>query len=340
MNNFFEKYKLPKLHTGSTIGIMSPSCPLTYDAPYPTEIAEIYLKAKGFKIIKGSLYGKTDSCYRSGTIKERAEELNELIHNDKIDCIMASVGGYVSVSMLPYIDYEYLKKNPKIIVGHSDVTSLLLAINQKCGFPTFYGPNLVTSFAHKDFYQKYALDTFLNVINHTEPYIIEKPQFYTDESTDWYTDKESFNENLKNEREIPNEWKTVIPGKARGRLIGGNIDTFSLLYGNPYCPEVRKGDILFLENINENADSFERYISSLYTHGIFEKISGLILGKPKGYKDIGSGKGETDILSEIISKPEFPILADVDCGHTVPIITLPIGAEIEIDSDKKAIKIL
>lgn len=340
MNSFFERYKLPKLDTGSTIGIMSPSSPITYDAPYPSEIAENYLKAKGFKIVKGSLYGKLDSCYRSGTIKERAEELNELIHNDEIDCIMAAAGGYVSVSMLPYLDYDYLKKNPKIIVGHSDVTSLLLAINQKCGFPTFYGPNLVTSFAHKDFYQKYALDTFLNVIDHTEPYIIEKPQFYTDESTDWYTDKESFNENLRNEREIPNEWKTVIPGKARGRLIGGNTDNFSLLYGNQYCSQIQNGDILFLENINEEADFFERCISSLYTYGVFDKISGLILGKPKGYKDIGSGKSELDILFEIIGKPKFPILADVDCGHTVPIITFPIGAEIEIDTDKKDIKIL
>ncbi len=340
MNNYFEKYKLPKLDIGSTIGIMSPSCPITYDAPYPARIAENYLKSKGFRIIKGNLYGKIDSTYRSGSIKNRAEELNELIHNDEVDCIMAAAGGYVSISMLPYIDYDYLKEHPKVIVGHSDITSLLLAINEKCGFPTFYGPNFVTSFAHKKYYQDCALNSFLNIINHSESYTILKPEYYTDESTDWYTTEKAFNKNLENEKAILNEWKTVVPGVAKGRLIGGNTDNFSLLYGNPYCSEVQDGDVLFLENINEEADFFERVISSLYIHGIFDKISGLILGKPKGYKDIGSGKSELDILFEIVVNPRFPVLADVDCGHTVPIITLPIGAEIKMDADKKEITII
>lgn len=340
MNNYFKKYKLPKLDIGSTIGIMSPSCPMTYDAPYPAEIAENYLKSNGFEIVKGSLFGKIDSTYRSGSIKDRAEELNELIHNDEVDCIMAAAGGYVSISMLPYINYDYLKKHPKVIVGHSDVASLLLAINEKCGFPTFYGPNLVTSFAHKKYYQDCALNSFLNIINHSESYTILKPEYYTDESTDWYITEELFNKNLENEKAILNEWQTVVPGVAKGRLIGGNTDNFTLLYGNPYCSEVQDGDILFLENINEEADFFERAVSSLYIHGIFDKISGLILGKPKGYKDIGSGKSEIDILFEIIGKPKFPILADVDCGHTVPIITLPIGAEIEMNANEKEITVL
>ncbi len=340
MNNYFEKYKLPKLDIGSTIGIMSPSCPITYDAPYPAGIAENYLKSKGFRIIKGNLYGKIDSIYRSGSIKNRAEELNELIHNDEVDCIMAAAGGYVSISMLPYIDFDYLKEHPKVIVGHSDITSLLLAINEKCGFPTFYGPNFVTSFAHKKYYQDCALNSFLNIINHSESYTILKPEYYTDESTDWYTTEKAFNKNLENEKAILNEWKTVVPGVAKGRLIGGNTDNFSLLYGNPYCSEVQDGDVLFLENINEEADFFERAISSLYMHGIFDKISGLILGKPKGYKDIGSGKSELDILFEFVVNQRFPVLADVDCGHTVPIITLPIGAEIKMDADKKEIAIL
>lgn len=340
MNNYFVKYKLPKLDMGSTIGIMSPSCPITYDAPYPAEIAENYVKSKGFRIIKGNLYGKIDSIYRSGSIKDRAEELNELIHNDEVDCIMAAAGGYVSISMLPYIDYDYLKKHPKIIVGHSDVTSILLAINEKCGFPTFYGPNLVTSFSHKKYYQDCALNSFLNIINHSESYTILKPEYYTVESPNWYTTEEEFNKNLENEKAILNEWKTVVPGVTKGRLIGGNTDNFTLLYGNHYCSKVQDGDILFLENINEEADFFERAISSLYIHGIFDKISGLILGKPKGYKDIGSGKSEIDILFEIIGNPKFPVLADVDCGHTVPIITLPIGAEIKMDADKKEITII
>ncbi len=339
-SNYSKGFSLPELTVGSTIGILSPSCPITYEAPYATEFAEKFLKNKGYRIVKGSLFGKSDSSYRSGTIRDRANELNELIHDSSVDCIMACAGGYVSVSMLPYIDYDYLKSHPKIIVGHSDVTSLLLAINEKCGFPTFYGPNFVTSFAHGEYYQNYALQTFESVVNHKGSFIIEKPYFYTDEVTDWYETNEKFDKNAAEEKMIENEWKTVIPGTAKGRLIGGNTDNLSLLYGNPFCPAIQQGDILFLENVNEEADFFERIIANLFSFGIFDKLSGLILGKAKGYDDISSEKTEIDILFEIIGKPKFPILADVDCGHTVPIITLPIGAEIEMDSAKKYITVL
>lgn len=108
-------------------------------------------------------------------------------------------------------------------------------------------------FAQK-YYQDCALNSFLNIINHSESYTILKPEYYTDESTDWYTTEKAFNKNLENEKAILNEWKTVVPGVAKGRLIGGNADSFSLLYGNPYCSEVQDGDVLFLENINEEAD--------------------------------------------------------------------------------------
>ena len=114
---------LPKLNAGAKIGLISPSAPITYDVPYVTEVAEKFLTSKGYEIVKGSLFGKIDSSYRLGTVNARVFELNEMIHNDEIDCIMAVAGGFVSVSMLPYIDYEYLKNHPKIIVGHSDAVS-------------------------------------------------------------------------------------------------------------------------------------------------------------------------------------------------------------------------
>lgn len=332
--------KTPNLKKGSTIAIFSPSTPITYDAPYAAEKAETFLKEKGYHVKFGSRYKQSDSSYRSGTARERADELNELIHDDSVDCIMAAAGGYVSVSMLPYIDYEYLKKYPKIIVGHSDVTSVLLAVYRKCGIQTFYGPNFVTSFAHNVYYSDFALAAFEKAVNHQLPCAVDFPEFYTDEVTDWYSGGAEFENRAAKENMIKNSLTTLSHGRATGRLIGGNTDNFSLLYGNPFCPEIKQGDILFLENINETADFFERMIANLYTFGIFNKISGLILGKTKGYDDIDSGKTEWDILKEIIGEPDFPILADADCGHTVPICTLPIGADIELNADDKTITLL
>lgn len=330
---------LPKLKKDTKIGLLSPSAPITYDAPYAAETAEKFLISAGYEIVKGSLFGKIDSSYRSGTIYERVSELNDMIHNDEIDCIMMVAGGFVSVSMLPYIDYEYLKQHPKIIVGHSDVTSLLLAIYEKCGFPTFYGPNFVTSFAHNEFYQKYSLDCFENVINNSDRFTLEMPEYYNDENFDYYLANDSFDKMRSNEPKKKNNWNVVKDGIAEGRLIGGNTDNFSLLYGSPYCPDIRQRDILFIENVNEEADFFERIISTLHLYGVFDKISGLIIEKAKGYDEIGSGKEEIDIFSEIVKNPEFPIIIDVDCGHTTPIMTLPIGETVRLDTYEKAITI-
>lgn len=328
---------LPKLKAGAKIGLISPSAPITYDAPYATEVAERFLLSKGYEIVKGSLYGEIDSSYRSGTIEDRVSELNEMIHNDEIDCIMAVAGGFVSVSMLPYIDYEYLKNHPKIIVGHSDVTSLLLAIHEKCGFPTFYGPNFVTSFAHNVFYQEYSLNCLENVVNNCGSFKLDIPMYYNDENFDYCLTDRDFDKIREKEPLKENSWNVVINGIAKGRLIGGNTDNFSLLYGSPYCPEIRQGDILFIENVNEEADFFERIVSTLNLYGVFDKISGLIIGKAKGYDEIGSGKKEIDLFLEIVRESKFPIITDFDCGHTTPIMTLPIGKTVELDTFKKTV---
>lgn len=331
--------QLPKLEKGSVIGIFSPSAPITTDSPSGLKIAEKFLIEKGFKIKYGSLTGKSDSEYRSGTIKQRAYELNELIYDNEVTCIMAAAGGYVSTSILPYIDYAYLKSHPKIIVGHSDVTSVLLAIYEKCGFPVFYGTNFITSFAHKRIYQEYALNALLQAVNESN-FTISTPEFYTDESTAYDLPEGEFYEAINNELEIPNKMITASTGIATGRLIGGNLDNLSLIYGNPYCPEIKNGDILFFENVGEEADFFERVIANLYTFKVFDKIGGLIIGKAKNYDDIGSGKKEINILNEFIPNPKFPILLDFDCGHTVPITTLPIGKIATLDTDRQTLKIL
>lgn len=113
-----------------TVGVFSSSSPISATVPVRYERGVQYLKSRGYHVINGQLYGKKDS-YRSGSIIERAEEFNQLLYNDDIQILMASIGGNNTNSILPYIDYEYLKKHPKIIVGYSDTTALLLAIYEK-----------------------------------------------------------------------------------------------------------------------------------------------------------------------------------------------------------------
>jgi muramoyltetrapeptide carboxypeptidase len=138
------------------IGIYSPSSPATVTALERYERAKTFLEEKNFQIVTGSLTGKSD-YYRSGSPKERAEELNALLRNPNVDMIMSTIGGTNANSMLPYIDYEAFRQHPKIVVGYSDATVILLALYAKTGISTFYGPALVPSFGE---FEPLVNDTF------------------------------------------------------------------------------------------------------------------------------------------------------------------------------------
>ena len=219
-----------KLKAGDSIGIFSPSSPITHSCPTRFERAKIYLQDKGFKIIEGNLTGKYD-FYRSGSIIQRVEELNNLIRNPEVKCIMATIGGMNSNSILPYIDYEEFKRNPKIIIGYSDVTAILLAIYAQTGISTYYGPAVVASFGELppfvDSTYKYFKEITMDKMK--IPYVFETPEYWTDEYINWETQDRS-----KEKRR--NQWITVYEGNVRGRVIGGNLNTIQGIWGSKYMP--------------------------------------------------------------------------------------------------------
>ena len=322
---------LKNLELGDTIGIFSPSSPITHLCPIRFQRAKDFLKNKGFEIIEGSLTGKTD-FYRSGSIKERAEELNELIRNPKVKCIMSTIGGMNSNSILPYIDYEAFMKNPKIIVGYSDATAILLAIYAQTGISTYYGPALVASFGEFPPFVEETYKYFKNILMDeiSLPYKFEKPDYWTQEFINWETQDRGKELNI-------NDWITVLDGKAIGRIIGGNLNTMQGIWGSKYMPEIKKGDILFIEDSLKDAATIERSFSLLKLNGVFDKVSGIILGKHEGFNDQGTGRKPYEILLEVLGDIKLPILADFDCCHTHPMLTLPIGCTVELDATEKSV---
>ena len=152
------------------IGFFSPSSPATVFAARRSQRARAFLEGHGFKLKAGSLTGRSDH-YRSGTIAERAEELNAHIRDPEVACIMSTIGGSNSSSILPYIDYEAFRAQPKPVVGYSDVTAILLALYAKTGVTTFYGPALVASFGELSPYvdQTYQYFSDLLVAPQTAP---------------------------------------------------------------------------------------------------------------------------------------------------------------------------
>jgi len=326
--------KIERLKIGDSIGVFSPSSPITYSCPKRFKRAKEFLESKGFNIIEGNLTGKYD-FYRSGSIRERAEELNALIRNPEIKCIMSTIGGMNSNSILPYIDYEALKRNPKIIIGYSDVTAILLAIYAKTGINTYYGPALVASFGEFPPFVDYTYEYFKELlIDETQfPYTLKTPCFWTEESVDWETQ-----DRPKEQKE--NEVVTVYGGIVRGRLIGGNLNTMQGFWGSEYMPEIKDGDILFIEDSLKDAATVERSLSFLEVNGVFDKISGIILGKHELFDDLKTGRKPYEILLEVLGDKKLPFLAEFDCCHTHPMMTLPIGSQIELDATNKKVMII
>lgn len=322
-----------KLNKFDKIGIFSPSSPITKQCPIRFHRAKEFLMSKGFSIIEGNLTGKSD-FYRSGSIKERAEELNQLIRDPEVKCIMSTIGGMNSNSLLPYIDYDAFKKNPKIIIGYSDMTAILMAIYAKTGIQTYYGPALVASFGEFPPYNEMTYKYFEDVLmNDSKNYIFEPPKFWTEEFIDWSTQNREKNR-------IENSWLSLKDGIAEGRLIIGNLNTISGIWGSPYMPTIEKGDILFIEDSLKDIALVERLFSLLKINGVFEKIGGLIYGKHELFKDLGTGRKPYEVLLEVLGDFDFPLLTEVDCSHTHPMFTMPLGAKIRLNTFEKSIQLL
>lgn len=326
--------KAGKISCDVTIGVFSSSSPVSATVPVRYGRGKEYLTGKGIHVVDGNLYGKKD-FYRSGSIQERASEFNELLYREDVQILMASIGGNNTNSILSYIDYEYIKKHPKIIIGYSDTTALLLAIYAKTGLVTFYGPALASSFGEFPPFVDMTYDSFRQMILEgcSIPYTYRMPPVWTDEYISW-------NEQRRSKKPCPNRWITVNPGICTGRLIGGNLNTMEGFFGTEYMPEIQEGDILLLEDSLKDACTIERSFSLLKLAGVLDKVGGIILGKHEQFDDNGTGKQPYEILLEVLNGRQFPILADFDCCHTHPMFTLPIGCQVKLNATDQEVTLL
>lgn len=320
-----------RLKKGDKIGIFTPSSPSTVTANQRFQRAKSFIEEKGFVIVEGELTGQSD-VYRSGSPKERADELNKLLRNPDIKMIMSTIGGTNSNSMLPYIDYEAFKDNPKLVVGYSDATAVLLALYAKTGNTTYYGPALIPSFGEFEplvndtyrYFEQYFME------ENKLPYEVPMPPFWSDEPVNWL---EKTTEKIL----YRNEWVTGQSGVAEGRLIGGNVNAMYGFIGSPYFPTIDHGDILLIEDCMKNASVVEKNFAMLKLHGVFEKVGGIILGKHELYDDLGTGKRPLDLLIEQLDGLDIPILAEFDTCHTHPMHPLAIGKKVKLDADAKKV---
>lgn len=186
-----------------TVGVFSASSPVSATSPGRYARGKAYLTGKGIRVVDGSLCGQRDG-YRSGSIRARAAEFNGLLHREDVQILMASIGGNNTNAILPYLDYEYLKRHPKIIIGYSDTTALLLAVYARTGLVTFYGPALASSFGEFPPFVDWTYDGFRQLILErvSLPYTYTMPSVWTEEYIPW-------NDQDSGKQSRPNRWITV-----------------------------------------------------------------------------------------------------------------------------------
>jgi muramoyltetrapeptide carboxypeptidase len=310
------------LRPGATIGVCTPSFPahVVFREKYLHGVQQ--LEALGYRVVEGSLTQRaTAQGYRSGTPRERAAELAELFVNDAVSCIITIIGGNNSSSLIPYLDFEQIRENPKIFCGYSDTTSLHLALLAYAGLSTFYGPAVMPSFGEWPEVLPETRDSFLAATSITGPGERElvAPARYSRHLRDAKTDAW---------KTIPRNWldnpgpRTVHPGTVEAPCLVANLNTLVTAAGTDYFPDL-SGRILVIEEMNAPLSEEERDLRHLERLGVFGEIAGLVIGKPEVYSSQGAPFDYSDLVREIVpERPGIPVVMEADVGHTVPILTL------------------
>lgn len=302
----------PKLKSGDTVVLVSPaSAVFEKDA---LVVATESLQAMGLKVVHAKhvldRYG-----YLAGTDKDRADDINKAFADPSIDGIVALRGGWGCNRILPYLDYSAIAKNPKVLLGYSDITSLLNAIYAKTGLVSFHGPVGIS------YWGEFQADQLHQTLFAGNPVT------------------------MRNYREDDgalvmrsNRAHTVVKGKATGTLVGGNLTVLTSLVGTPYLPDMR-GKILMLEDVEESIYRIDRYFSTLQLAGILDQVAGIVFGHcsdcepQKGY----GGFTLTEILEHYLTPLSVPSYVGAQFGHIRNNHILPVGLEVVLDASSQTL---
>ncbi|HEY4831918.1 MAG TPA: S66 peptidase family protein [Waddliaceae bacterium] len=316
-----------KLSPGEEVRVISPARSMSIISSSVRSIALKRLQELGLKV-SFSKHCEENDTFHSSSVRSRLEDLHDAFSDTKVKAILTTIGGYNSIQLLSGIDYKLIQKNPKILCGYSDITTLQNAIFAQTGLVTFSGPHFSTFGCVKGI--EYAVEYFQKCLFSDQPFEVSPSDSWSDD--EWY---------LEQEKRIfmPNPGLIFIqPGKAKGTIIGGNMGSLTILQGTDYMPSLHNS-ILFLEdNYPMTAEVFDRHLHALILQKDFQFVKGIVIGRFQKESNISM-----DALATIIhSKNELrsmPVIAGADFGHTMPLFTFPIGGIVEMDVSSSMIKL-
>ena len=317
-----------KLKQGSHIRVVAPARSMGIVSQDVREVATKSLTNLGFIVSFADHVDEVDQ-FNSSSVKSRAEDIHQAFSDKQVDGIFTAIGGYNSNQLLDVLDYTCIANNPKIFCGFSDITAVANAITAKTGLVTYSGPHFSTFGMEKGL--EYTVDYCIKALVQSAPFTLSPSDHWSDDQ--WYLDQE-------NRKFVPNEGYWVLQkGYGYGRLVGGHLRSLVSLQGTAYWPELQDSLLFIEEDAEINPQLFDRLLQSLTQQFNFDGVRGILIGRFQKKTEM-----TRQILQEIVtSKPALdgiPIVANVDFGHTTPIVTLPIGGVAEVDcADYESAKI-
>lgn len=352
----------PALRPGDLIAIVAPSGGVAAFVPRRFERGVAYLEKLSYRV-RVMPHARGRLAHRAARYEDQAADLNQAFADPEVRMILTTIGGYTSNGVLRFLDWDLIRRNPKIVIGYSDTTALLTGIHTRTGLVTLYGPALLPTFAEHPEMLPYSRESFLDVVAGKTPRWAPSPVL-TEELLMWDEEDDRPRRMRRNAG-----WRVLRAGRARGPLIGGNLTVLLALAGTPYFPDVT-GKILCIEDDSESPlPYYDLHLNQLREMGVFDRIAGLLIGRPQGLMPAGDdasdngaagdaagsaspddtsgdaavsppGYGFAELLQEQLGGYDFPIAWGVDFGHTDPMLTLPLGVLAAMDTDSQTLTLL
>ena len=317
-----------KLKKGDKVMIIAPSTGLKIIGADCRKIAEERLSALGLKCVFA--HNTTDDNFDmagSASVHKRVADIHEAFSDSSVRAVLTVLGGFNSNQLLDYIDYDLIKKNPKIFMGFSDITALHAAFYAKTGLVTYYGPHYSSLGMEKGC--EYTIENAVKML-------FEKGEHELLSSKEWSDDKWYIDQNAREFIENEGLWQ-INKGSAEGKIIGGNLCTFILTLGTSYRPAFEKDTILFIEDDSmSDAAIFDRNLQALISQKDFKNVKGIVIGRFQKASEVS--RERLEFLLDKKELKDMPIIANIDMGHTTPIATIPLGGYARIENGRIFIK--
>ena len=298
-----------RLQAGDTVAVFAPAFQVDSEK---LRFTIERLEALGLNVID-VVTPLTPDTYFAGNAQQVITSIHNLFVDKSIKALFAVRGGFGCARLLSLLDYDLIKANPKIIIGYSDLTALLIAIHEKTGLITYHGPTAAQELP--PFSQHYLYSTL-----------------FTDEKICYQNTVSSSHNDLI---QTQHRHITLIPGKAQGHLMGGNLAVLTSIIGSEFFPHTWNDKILFVEDVHENIYKIDRMFTQLKLAGVLKQIKGLVLGT---FIDCNATVFQSptfmQLMKRIADDINVPCYANASFGHQIENFTLPIGAEILLNADQ------